>query len=839
VVESGVHNNSSGSPQYLIQAGTINGGMHFHVAGTDIGATSANPLQAAVDELGLMARRQLEDEAGVRGLCDPDPLPILWASSGPVGEILDIKSMANSSASGPALSGIDGLVADFLALDCKRLVLLGEPGSGKSTLALMLALHLLKTRRPADAVPILLPVDSWDPRREHLRTWLTRRLGEQYPQIDRRHGPGTVLALVEADRILPVLDGLDEMPGETRARAVDALNRTLTPDDALIITSRVIEYEEVTDQVGNWRAASILRALPVEASAARDYLLSASAARPGRWSQVLAVLSDDPAGPLAQALSTPLMIWLARRSYAAPDSDPAELAERKRFPDRTSVENRLLDGLVPAVFGDAPAPTSVVANRWEPERAEAYLRFLARYFTRRESPDLVWWRITPLTMVCGGFAAGVVITAVSTFIGFILEAVAGHPQSLGSEWVEAEFALLDAMVIGIFAGISDHFTKGWFFTAGDRWARRRGLTARGIILAALCCLIISIPWEGSAVLLGWLLVPMPYRLIRTVVHPARSGTDRARLRAERHVFALTAGYAISLSLIGTVADFNEVTLNSIVQTLPLTFGALFVAVVATPWGRWQLARLSLVIFRKLPLHALGFFDDAHRLGVLRRVGESYQFRHVNVQLRLAKPPGNDRAVGRRRSTSRLQSERRDPAGMNALVLWKRGHPWRWRWWTIVLMGCVGVLANIASIIFARPYLVLIVALEIVLVADRLPRTVARFFRRRRYLGGSLNVYIGHDEIAVTYGKTQLRLAPDDVNRLRVRNIEGKRGRPTKFSAVHVQLRPGISAPPGSCVSRDGWIPLIPLDRTYPLTAEVSGALKVFAGSRWEPPLRNL
>jgi hypothetical protein len=57
-----------------------------------------------------------------------------------------------------------------------------------------------------------------------------------------------------------------------------------------------------------------------------------------------------------------------------------------------------------------------------------------------------------------------------------------------------------------------------------------------------------------------------------------------------------------------------------------------------------LSSLLLAIRWRGPVRLLRFLDDAHRRGVLRAVGPSYQFRHATLQDRLAAPPAGTRAA---------------------------------------------------------------------------------------------------------------------------------------------------------------------------------------------------
>jgi hypothetical protein len=57
----------------------------------------------------------------------------------------------------------------------------------------------------------------------------------------------------------------------------------------------------------------------------------------------------------------------------------------------------------------------------------------------------------------------------------------------------------------------------------------------------------------------------------------------------------------------------------------------------TPWPWYEIARIWLALRHRLPWQLLGFLADAHRRGVLRQVGAVYQFRHIELQRRLAPP----------------------------------------------------------------------------------------------------------------------------------------------------------------------------------------------------------
>jgi hypothetical protein len=63
--------------------------------------------------------------------------------------------------------------------------------------------------------------------------------------------------------------------------------------------------------------------------------------------------------------------------------------------------------------------------------------------------------------------------------------------------------------------------------------------------------------------------------------------------------------------------------------------AVMVTMLRSPWLAYTLARSWLAMRGELPWSLMSFLDDAHNLGVLRQVGTVYQFRHIDLQDRLA------------------------------------------------------------------------------------------------------------------------------------------------------------------------------------------------------------
>ncbi|SCF65612.1 helix-turn-helix transcriptional regulator [Streptomyces sp. Ncost-T10-10d] len=370
-------------------------------------------LITAATELAREIRRRWQREEEHRRVHDPFPLPVRWQDAPE--SLTDHSENIQRLPPGATpdrmdLSGDLGRVAEvYRRVLSGRLVVLGRAGSGKSILTIRFVLDQLEAREAHDRVPVIFSLGSWDPTAIALRDWLIDRLVRDHPHLTRRAPGGSTLAaaLVDADLVLPVLDGFDELAEGLRSTALEVLNSTSLQ---LVLTSRRGEFAEAVQEAGAplvWAAGLELTDLTLDDLAA--YLPRTARPVPrgnGRsgavWNPVLARLRAQEGGadtPLARVLSTPLMIVLARTMYSkAPDRNPAELLDAERFPDENSLEEHLLAGFVPTVYRRRVAERGATGRRErhrDPERAERWLGYLAHHLARldRDQQDLAWWRI--------------------------------------------------------------------------------------------------------------------------------------------------------------------------------------------------------------------------------------------------------------------------------------------------------------------------------------------------------------------------------------------------------------------------------------------------------------
>ena len=372
-------------------------------------------LTDAAQELAREVRRRWRREEEQRQVHDPFPLPVRWEQA--LAPLTDLPQNFQLLEPGAALPPVQlsGELRDvteiYRRIPSGRLVVLGRAGSGKSILAIRFLLEFPKTPSLPQRAPVIFSVGSWDPTTTALRDWLIGLLLRDHPHLARRVPTGATLAaaLVDADLILPVLDGFDEIAVGLRQSALGELNKTSLP---LVLTSRRAEYEEAVTQA----EAPLVLAAGIQIADLAHHDLAAYLPRTARpaanrdgaaetaWEGVLEKLRTRETAAslnLARVLTTPLMVALARTMYnGAPDRHPKELLKSTRFSTEIEIEQHLLAGFVPTVYQNQ-VPERIDSGRrhrrrtWDPQRAELWLGYLADHMARldNDQQDLAWWQI--------------------------------------------------------------------------------------------------------------------------------------------------------------------------------------------------------------------------------------------------------------------------------------------------------------------------------------------------------------------------------------------------------------------------------------------------------------
>jgi transcriptional regulator with XRE-family HTH domain len=643
-------------------------------------------LIEAAAELADVVRARCQQEEIRRRIHDPGPLPLLWRSAG--------AELTDPDAPTDLAGALDGIVACYRRVPSGRLVVLGQAGAGKSMLAVRLVLDLLNPSTAAGAVPVVLGIGSWHPLKTSLHEWLVAELTRHYPGLARPSRSGSTLAarLIESGRILPVLDGFDEIADGLHRAALGALNQTVLP---LVLTSRPDQYRDAVTASRVLRGAGAVELADLTVADLADYLPRTARRTAGDvatvWDPVLRELAERPDHPPAVALATPLMVGLARANYSdTTGRDPAELLDSERFPTAESIADHLLAGFVPAAYPSRPPDHAVgLEQRWSVEQATRWLRFLATHLNRRHTTDLAWWEFgTALSRWSRTLVLGMVVGVTSAVVDWLVEGVAAAfgVQVGSSSWFLSGLliGLLGAVVMVIsYAVTVGREVPAPLYLRISVWGGRRRLSAeaRGRLrLGTLCgfvfgvCLgtahrLLDVVTSRSASALGtWVFDAVAFGVVYAVgvglvfwvlgmieapVDLASAGRPVDLIRANR---ALLAGPALVLAplfacfvvVVAEVVDALDVggpfgvdlawapSLVVAAGLVSAIAGAAGYVLGMTPWGHWLVfARIWLPLTGRLPWEVVAFLDDACRRGVLRQSGPYYQFRHVRLQAHLA------------------------------------------------------------------------------------------------------------------------------------------------------------------------------------------------------------
>ncbi|MER5546068.1 NACHT domain-containing protein [Streptomyces sp. NPDC002589] len=263
----------------------------------------------------------------------------------------------------PVPTGVTSVRA--LYEDTDDLVVLGSPGMGKTTqlarLAHRMAMEVLNgpDDREPPYIPVYLRLDTY--RGEPIEEWLAAAM-TTYEGISGL----LVRTWLSEHRLLPVLDGLDEVPERDRPKCVAELRRLRRLCPGMAVGCR-------TDEADLRRLAQDLRALryvEIQPPSRRDVQEFLEEDREA-LADVHAALEEDP--ELWPLFQSPMMLGFIRLTYRNRPADdlraPGSLIERR---------DRIFDAYTrECLRRERPRPDDT------PERTLTWLTWLARTLTAR------------------------------------------------------------------------------------------------------------------------------------------------------------------------------------------------------------------------------------------------------------------------------------------------------------------------------------------------------------------------------------------------------------------------------------------------------------------------
>lgn len=664
----------------------------------------------------------------MRRINDPYPLPVSWKAA--PDDLVDSWSSIVSTAhewstdftqsSTSFLNSSDGLSGEWSEIvdtfvervPTRRLLILGDPGAGKTMLMIRLAQGLIARKKKGldIPVPVIFSLGSWNPASQDLTMWLTTCLIRDYQGLGRMGSKESykispAYDLLAQGYILPILDGFDELPAESRPIALDAINQSLPPGQGFVLSSRTKEFRDATspnDGVGvKLVGAAGIELQSLNPSVAAAYLLrdagnTAVAAR--RWQNVINELGQST--PVGLALRTPLMLFLARTAFNPRPGeknsnslpDPALLCDSSLLHDKSSVEEYLLTGYIPAVYRSRPSEPS---SRWSVDDAERTLVVLSHHLEKsmEGSPDLAWWQLCrtlpprPITLALWTTVLMAVGPCITTLAGLLGGLSYGLTRLLfGDSWSRVPIELLagltggacagSAMVIAAMAIVaiqvfrnrnSDEWMKNIIPSSSTRWTWNSTSITLILVSAVLASLFCNILLGSSISIAVGLMLAIIAVIVGGMntrpVDTAKAENPSTLLRRERRgilvggtisavlatilcgivgavafgdagtnlTYSLTRGIS-SLSIVGA---FCGLIVGLMIRAIPQAWNLY----ISPAWYLFTVTRWYLWITYRTPRNLLAFLADAHeRRGVLRQVAGVYQFRHLDLQRNLASRP---------------------------------------------------------------------------------------------------------------------------------------------------------------------------------------------------------
>ncbi|MDM8558354.1 NACHT domain-containing protein [Candidatus Parabeggiatoa sp. HSG14] len=496
----------------------------------------------------------------------------------------------------------------------RALLILGEPGSGKSTTLVELAKALLEVKNNHPPVPVVFNLASWADKQTPLVDWMVSELRTQYsiPQ----HISEAWFA--EADKILPLLDGLDEVREDAREACVEAINE-LIGDSGLTgvaVCCRTAEYKSLGSRL---KLNAAIRLQPLQSTQVFKYLEAG-----GEPLATLKQLLQQDKDMLTLA-ETPLMLYIMSLAYQNSTdilADYSTLAEKRQA---------LFDRYIETMFTHRATDKKVYSK----EKTVHYLSWLAnRLQTKGETlflvenlqPDwsaspwgyrllygLFWGMFTGVLLDFMGsplyysVIIGVVLFFIQLFTGGDIETM----ETLGWSWKKfrqdaLKKALYQGLLFGLLVGLLLGLLLGLLF----------GLLF-GLLLGLLFGLLYGLLEAG-------LENQIPDNKNKVVVNQGIVASWKNSLRFGIP-FGTLAGIVVWIGM--TTAGFIEVSWFNFVFYLFLGIIVGFFWLGGIAITQHYTLRLLLFLEGYTPFNYVRFLDESAKLIFLKKVGGTYVFIH--------------------------------------------------------------------------------------------------------------------------------------------------------------------------------------------------------------------
>ena len=383
------------------------------------------------------------------------------------------------------------------------LLILGEPGSGKTTTLLELAANLI-IRAKSDAkerIPFVLNLSTWK-RKQPLARWIAIELSEKY-----RVPVKIARSWLQNDYLVPLLDGLDEVPIALQAECVAAVNDFIdeSKPSGLVVCCRLMEYQWLPKRL-KLNGAICLE--PLSSEDVSKYLAKAGSK--------LAMLREavDTDSVLRELAQTPLMLSIMSLAFQGVDDEKFVRQEWDTYEER---RRQIFHLYVEQMFKRKGS----ISSAFEKKTIIGWLSWLARKMLEHSQPVFLVEGLQPswlgrdterasygaVIALCLGLIFGMMAGLISGLAGMsvgllgLTAALVGSVIFLGVGlgcWSESP--IKNGIISGLIVGLSSGLASGPIYGMKDRLISGMlfGLSA-GPIFGLICGLAVGSLKHASVV----------------------------------------------------------------------------------------------------------------------------------------------------------------------------------------------------------------------------------------------------------------------------------------------------------------------------------------------------
>jgi hypothetical protein len=501
----------------------------------------------------------------------------------------------------------------------RSLLVLGAPGSGKTTMLLELTRQLIERARQdaTEPIPTVFNLSSWTEKLT-LADWLAKELNIIY-YVPKRVAP----TWVKENKILLLLDGLDEVKQESRAKCVEAINQFREENGltSMAVCSRILDYAELKTRLSFDGAIEIQ---PLTAHQVDEYFEHSGIGLAG----INQALQKDTV--LREMAETPLFLSIMALAY------------------RNTQSKEIL------VSGNEDAQRWHLFETYIQQMFERIVRTKSRIF--EQDKTILWLSWLSLEMIKQGKSI------------FLLETIEQNwLPTKDEQWLYKVIRILGGglccglvnglaggLIMGVFVGLIGGFKIGLFYAGTSvvlgtvfstnneefyyekpialKWSWKMGILGLllGLLLGAIGQLL---GWEGSTISSGFMglflgLVNGFYRVEMERTLPNQSIRQNLKNIFVVWVSFLILSILLSIGIIGSQVLEPRLTIF-ICLLFGLSSAIPFVFVLGGGQQFISHYTLRILMHRNdfMPWKYIPFLDYCTNLIFLRRVGGGYIFVH--------------------------------------------------------------------------------------------------------------------------------------------------------------------------------------------------------------------